>query len=295
MKFPVQIILEQEIFSLNEVTIRPIEAKALIKKAISKIDENYPRNTVKINSFCKQLTSINDNVLLYLKSDVNVYLKGMNRNWIPQINNEVLDYEFYKNFRAFIKSNSYFYELWLYHHPFISQYYNYSYYYENKINFEGNTLIKISFKPNKINSEKSQYQGFVYIDEETDGFMYIEYAMIPNNIDYKKRNNTIQKHNKIEVKLMFTKSKPYYGINYFLLNIENQILEGDKTFSLNNVFNFFSKSIDYSQEYNASDLKSLDEILFNEDGKVIEKSTNYIDDFIMETNKEKELKNEFEK
>lgn len=293
IKYPVKIILENETFNLSEVTIKPVDAKAIVKKAISKIDENYPRNTIKINGVYKQLTSINDQMLLYLKSNINVYLKGMGRNWIPQIQSEALDYEFYKNNRAFIKPNSILLNLWLYHHPIISHFNNFSYYYENKMNFEGNSIIKIRFKPSKINDEKAQFQGFVYIDEETYGFAYIEYSKIPNNTVYTKKDGALQKNIKIDVKLMFTKSKPYYEINYLITSVENQILVDDKTFLVNNVSNFFSKGTDINQKINVADRRSLDEILIHEDGKVIEKSKNYIDDFILETSKEKELKIKF--
>jgi hypothetical protein len=308
-KLPLKIVLKESVFQLKEVTVKIIDGKSIVKNAIQKLDKNYISKIVKVNGNYKCLQKVNgsDNVLF--KSSVNLYYRNLARHFETfnfkayyKIYGDIIEHELYKNNKS--KPNTdifgFIFLLYIQDHPFIYNFNDYKFDYDSQFEYAGANVLKINFHPNKLDKMKEQYKGFVYIDEKTCAILYFEYKLLPNRKDYYKYSKICGgKEVNSSIKVLYTKTDSTYNLKSIIRQKEFKLYYNSDTSSYVTTDNFIANSSKAS-EFRAitgnkkDDRKSISSqirrIIQESTGKTFDKSKNDLDNFILETEEEKELK-----
>jgi len=289
------IILKKAVYSIGEVIVSPIDAKAIVKKAIKKIPQNYPSKTTRISGTYKQVSMNNEKYTGLFESNLDIFISSMISKREPKIETKINKYELFKSSQKFnlIKPNQNINKFWLYKHPFINHFGKFKYTFEHKIDYNGKILLKIKFSPKHIKTYTFQYEGYMYINEDSYAFEYLEYNLIPNKYGFYKNSGGIQRVNQVNYKIMFSKQDSFYSINYVLIK-SNLTIKDNKTgkyFNSFSIFNFFTESSEYNIESYEPDTLSLHDIVFKTKGESIN-NQNYSTEFILETSEEKAIKSQ---
>jgi len=289
------IILKKAVYSIGEVIVSPIDAKAIVKKAIKKIPQNYPSKTTRISGTYKQVSMNNEKYTGLFESNLDIFISSMISKRKPKIETKINKYELFKSSQKFnlIKPNQNINKFWLYKHPVINHFGKFKYTFEHKIDYNGKILLKIKFSPKHIKTYTFQYEGYMYINEDSYAFEYLEYNLIPNKYGFYKNSGGIQRVNQVNYKIMFSKQDSFYSINYVLIK-SNLTIKDNKTgkyFNSFSIFNFFTESSEYNIESYEPDTLSLHDIVFKTKGESIN-NQNYSTEFILETSEEKAIKSQ---
>ena len=153
---------------------------------------------------------------------------------------------------------------------------------------DGSTLLKISFRPKKIDNSKLQLEGVMYIDIETFALVYLHYVELPNERDYHIHRGRWQKSTKRDVKISFDYIDGYYYPTYIISTYTMKYKDTVPTSDF--VFNFFTKNIERAtrRNFDTGDL-SIEDSLSKFEMGILDQSENYNSDFILETEKERLL------
>ncbi|MCW3808062.1 carboxypeptidase-like regulatory domain-containing protein [Plebeiibacterium marinum] len=312
------ITLEPATVNLNEVKVTPVDVEDLMKQAIKNLPKNYPTKTVRLKGLYKQAEVKNNYFNNVFESNVNVYLSGMGKLKMPDVETKIINYEYYTappvNYR---NPQGYLYTTSLYFHPIIHQVKDYQFEYDGQFNYEGMEVVKIKIDPKLPNPKECQYKGFVCIDKETKGILYMEYSLIPNQIEMKRANGLMQRQEKSQTKILFTKAKPFFKLDYIVeknlatlkfneayYNIHAEEIDNlvndnpglaylkdvEKIDTVFTTFSFFTKDVNYSPAKYEPDELTFEEIMKQGKGKPFDKSRDYSNDFIIETREEKIFK-----
>lgn len=290
------IILKRAVYAIDEVIVSPINAKAIVKKAIKNIPLNYPPKTTKISGTYKQVSMNNEKYTGLFESNLDIFITSMISKRKPKIETKLKNYELFKSPQNFnlAQPNQQVSRFWLYRHPFIDKFNKFKYTYDHKIDFNGKTLLKIKFSPLQIKENRFQYEGYMYINNDSYAFEYLEYSLIPNQYGFYKYAGRMQRLNQVSTKIMYSKQDFFYSVDYAIIT-SNITLEHNKLgtyFNLFSMFNFFTEKSEYYIESYEPDTLSLHDIVYSTKGKSIN-SQNYSTEFLLETSEEKAIKSQF--
>lgn len=318
IKHALHITLIPALINLEEVKITLVDVDNIMKQVIKNIPKNYPTKKVKLNGLYKQAEVKNNYLNIVFESNVNIYLTGMGKFKVPEVETKIIDYEYYTappiNFR---KPQGYLYATCFYFHPIIHQIKDYQFEYDYQFNYEGAEVIKINISPKLIDKMVRQYEGYVCIDKETKGILYMEYSLIPNEIEMTRANGLLQRREKGLTKVLFTKAKPFFKLDYIVekelatirfneayykihsAEIDKLVNENPKLAYLKDVekidtvfstFSFFAKDINYNPTKYEPDELTFEDIMKQGKGKPFDKSRDYSNGFIIETKEVKLFK-----
>lgn len=290
------VILLAAQFTIDEVVVSPTDAKSIVQDAIDYILQNYNVGTTRINGVYKQLAMLGQQNTGLFEADMDIYLWTIGLRTQSKYETKVNHYDLCKDSTYFILSSLRYNldHLKIYNHPFIDKPNRFRYNHMGKIAYQGDTLIKVSFRPKRRKLYKQQYEGDVYIEQESKAFVYFDYNLIPNQCGFYNHHGTIQRHNADMNKLMFKKKGRYYNVSYLLKESSFTVKDdNDSLFTYNNLFNFHTKSVDYENFKYNPDTLSVYDLIDRSQGKAIG-DKKYINGFILETEAEKQLKLELE-
>lgn len=290
------IVLQTAKFVIDEFVVTPTNAKVIVKEAIRRIDKNYPSGTTKISGIYKQLSMLDDKYTGFFEADMEVYLSNVRYRTTAKTETKVNNFTLYKDSVYYsVTIPRYNLKRFKVHtHPFVSTPNRYSYSYIGKIAYEGTMLIKIAFAPKKKSPNRLQYEGVMYIDEESKAFVYLDYSLIPNQLGFYQlhRFSDFMRENSDMTKIMLKKNGRYYNVSYLLKESSFTIKKtSDSLLTYNYMFNFHTKKIDYKVTDYQVDTVPLSRIIHTK-AKGLDSNKKYINDFILETEAEKQLKSE---
>lgn len=291
---PVTVILKPAIVHLGEVIVKPTDVLEIILKVKSKLPINYPANFIKINGIFKQLTTTNGKQNTYLNADINAYLNVLaelkNRKIITTLNS----YSISKNKNektVFSEPSSSLFNLFLTRNSFFSQTNNYKFKIQYELEYQNMNLFKIGFEPIKRDDRKFQFNGSIYVDKATDAIIFVESELLPVS----KTNKNIlfgisQKQEMYKYKILFEKWNNKFVPKYIISESQDVLKVKKETIETHNIFNFFSKNYENYDQISLPTNQSLKSLLFKSNGSDFDKAHKYVNDFILETSQEKQIK-----
>jgi hypothetical protein len=300
--------LKEAIYNINELTVTPNDAKNIVRKFITRIRRNYPKRATIFSGVYKEYSLMENEYYGLLRYDVDILVDHVTSLSCPVYQTKVYDYKEFRHssIKALLEIDAkcYYYLFWLLGHTFLWDFQKFQYRHLGHIIYNGSKLMKIEFHPEHMDKSVKQYEGIMYIDMKTYALVFLQYAMLPNEMDFYLYEGRWQKPIKEETKIMFEFYKRRYYPAYIISNIrmmgvgtEWEIKPDHKdTIIMNHVFNFFTKNIKTRTKGFIADCRFLDE-LNQKKGKtnIFDQSKDYKGDFILETEKEKQFIELYEK
>ncbi len=233
--------LEGNNILLKEITISAFSAEQIVQKVIDNIYKNYPQELTKVNADYKCVSLSNGKNNTFFDGNIDLWLKSYSKK-NKKIFTRLKSYNLYKAkgeklfFRhtesaiedAFVVNN----------HPFVKDFFDYSFIYQGSTNYKGSSLYVISYKPKLIDEHSVQYEGKIYIDETTWAVVYSEYSLLKNSIVTKIPILNISGYYlHYSNKTMYSKINNTYQLSYCILKDESNISIKDRLYHLEGLDN----------------------------------------------------------
>jgi hypothetical protein len=299
------ITLKEAIYQLNEVTITHNDALYIVQRCYFRIRRNYPKKAVKIAGIFKEYSLGENEYYGFLQCDIDIFFKSMASYSRPVCKTKVNSHTSFRHsgVDSIIRFDHRYYlsQFWLFRHPFLRNLKSYQYHSMGYTVFNGSKLMKVAFQPRHPDGSVKQYSGTMYIDMNTYALVFLQYGMTPNQMDFFTYEGRRQKTIKEETKIMFERHDRYYYPAYVISEIGTlglasdwkEIESGNKdTVSIESVFNFFTKNVEYKPKNFVEDPFPVDLV---SNGNIFDQSKDYKGDFILETEKEKQFIELYEK
>ena len=127
----------------------------------------------------------------------------------------------------------------------------------------------------------------MYIDIKTYAMIFLHYEIKqPYEMRFEFYNGNFQKTKKLERKIMFNFKNGYYCPAYVISKSTMMFKQPGENITIDFVYNFFIKNIEFSPKGFVADDISLDQLSST---GFLDESTDYKSDFILETDQEKQL------
>jgi hypothetical protein len=301
------ITLTDAIYNIGEIIVTPNDAEDILRKVHARIRRNYPKQPAIIKGVFKEYSVIENEYYGYLQCDVDILIKSIASYSRPKYETKVYDYKSFRHLDReqveLVNIKERFQHFWLYGYSFLWNFKEYQFNYLGYTFFNDSKLIKIKFSPKHLDKYVTQIEGTMYIDNDTYALVYLQYEMIPNEMDFILKYGRWQKTLKGEAKIMFVSYDDHYYPSYVIIKHTNSsVVSGWKikpnnkdTVNIDFVFNFFTKDIEYKPKGFVADSLSLDKLRWNFKHKIVDQSKDYKSDFILETEAEKQLKKQYGK
>ncbi|MGQ1911230.1 carboxypeptidase-like regulatory domain-containing protein [Marinifilum sp. RC60d5] len=290
------VLLSPVSYQLDNITISPIDPENIVKEATKKIKTNYNRN-IKLYGVYGQTFLSNGKYQGIFKADINVNIKGFNKNRPSKIETEVLKHELYLSdtSRHFISENALLKTMCVSYKHFILLKNSYTFTYEGRFFSNNKEIIKISFKPKEVDTGKTQVKGYMFIDNVTKSYLYFDYSLVSKEDNFLINNDIKQRRTGYNAKISYVEQEHYYSVNYAIITHEMDIMFDDGTIAKNHsIFNFFSKNSQEKQSTPDSTYQSISDILKNSKGKTLSKSNDKIKSYVIESDDALEFKRSIE-
>ena len=292
------ITLKEAVMDMSKATV---DAKVIIRKFLGRIPKNYTQKATIISGVYKESASMDDDYYGGIQSEVSILVDHITSRSFPAYKTKVHNLKSYKrpNIEQTLHGNSgyYYSQFWLFCHSFLWNMTRFQYHNMGAITFDGSKLIKIAFHPDQTDKLIKQYAGIMYIDMKTYALVYLQYELLPNEMDYYLFEGREQKQTKEETKIMFKSYKGCYYPAYVTCNgmatvkgAEWEMFNPDnkETLNMKLIFKFFTKEIITSTIDFVADCQLVDEINLKE-MNMVEQTEDQTNNIIMETEKEKQL------
>lgn len=171
------------IILLQEVVITPLDSKGIIKKALDKIEQNYPQKASILNAYTRQTIKENNKYTRFVEAALEIYnptyfsdeKKSQKQNLIKLKKSEASLDNTHESLNYKLSTadfvNSIFINQTL---SFLDDLTTYEFSFIEQVNYNEHLLYKIEF--NTINDkDTSGYKGVIYIDKETYAFVSVQY------------------------------------------------------------------------------------------------------------------------
>ncbi|MDY6799782.1 MAG: carboxypeptidase-like regulatory domain-containing protein [Bacteroidota bacterium] len=234
------IYLKRANINLQEVVIRYVEPKTLIREAVEKIPENYSTQDNIYTVFYREIIQRNDDyaavseaVLNVFKSPYNNYHKDHIRllKSRKNIDYSIMDTIFFKlkgglhaslyldiikNSISFIDKD----KLGLYEYTMT-----------DIVNFDNSTVFQIEFSPRYYLKNES-FRGKIFIDTETSAIKAAEFEIEPSAVSKMSKELVVKRNWRVKVKPMSAK----YKVSYRSLNnvLHLNMVRGELDFKVKN-------------------------------------------------------------
>ena len=297
------LILKEAPYSISEVTVTPSsnDAKSIVKKFKRKIWRNYPMRPSKLSGVYKEYALTENDFSSFFQCDVDILVQSIGTRNKPIFKTKVHDFKSFRNSEKnntgfFIVPEYHFRKFCIHNFRFFWDFKRYQHRLIGYIEYKGSTLARINFMPLRIDKSVKQVTGSMYIDMKTFALVFLQYEMIPNEIDYTHNNGILQKTIVEENKIMFEFKRDYYYPSYVIskmtgslgFSIDNEIQNKEDTIKSDIIFNFFSKNVKYNpSDFIADDFSIIQLKYYN----VIDSidRLDYKSNFILETEQERLL------
>ncbi len=215
--------LERSYISIQEVIIRKVDAKSLIRNALSKIEKNYPTKPAFLTGFYREYVKRRDNYMFYSEAVVKIYkpsyskrlecdlIKVLKSRKIQDVRQEdtvilklksglsnCLDLDLVKNPINFLSEENF--DL-------------YNYVMSDIVTFNDRNAYLIEFEQ-KSSVDEGLYQGKIYIDVEKMAIIGVDFRINPKKINNAQSNYVVKKNRGIKVHM----SNIDYMVTYRLVN-----------------------------------------------------------------------------
>ena len=288
------VILKEALFELDEVIITPnyTDAKSIIRKFRANIKRNYPKVATRIEGIYKNYSMVEDEYYGYKQCDIHILIKSIASKSPPVFKTKVDNYisfspsEENKQKRE-IEPKYYFSLFWLYKNSFLWDYNRYQYRIVGYTSYNKLKLVKIYFNPKQVIINKRQYSGTIFIDVESFALVFLHYEITqPYEMNFMFYNGNWQKTETLENKIMFDSNDGLFYPLYVISKAKLMVKQPEGVLTVDYVYNFFTKNIDYSPKKNFTDDNFLNQ---SNSTDIINQSLNYKSEFIIETEQEKQL------
>ena len=263
------IYLKQSTISLQEVVIRYVEPKSLIKEAVEKIPENYSTQDNIYTVFYREIIQRNDDYAAVSEAVLNVF-KSPYTNYHndhirllksrKNIDYSIMDSIFFKlkgGLRAslyldIIKNSISFIDL--------DKLYLYEYKMANIVKFDNGTAYEIEFEPLFFLKDES-FRGNIYIDTETSAIKAVEFEIEPSAVSKMSQELVVKKNWRLKVKPVSAK----YEVSYRLLDgvLHLNLVRGELDFKVNNRKRLFADDYKTIFEFAVNDIDTTNVDKFN--------------------------------
>jgi len=255
------IYLEEDLVQIKEVVIRINDAKAILKKSLDKIKDNYYTDPYYITSFYREIVTSHNGLESITEAVIDVYkspYQGMFSDQIKLVKSRKNEYYTQEDtfslklkgglyaslYLDAIKNPSYFLMEEYFH--------NYSYNISNVVTFDNSSAYVISFKP-RIYLEDKSFEGKIYVNTENLAIVACEFNIttdaigkIGNMLVVKKRFGTRVKPTAVKYIINYRKLNGKYYMNLARGELDFKVKYRRKLFSsdFKTVFEFASNNID---------------------------------------------------
>lgn len=289
-----KIVLQPATYSLGEVTVKPVDARELMKKVIKMIPKNYPSGTTKINGLYKQASFSENKPTGLFEADMDIFISDVNSKREPKFETKVHSHELFKSSTLFSINDptENIVYCWIRTHPFIQRFNKYNFHYKGMITYNNTLLDRIEFEPKKNYRYIFLYKGSVYIDHSTNAIVYIEYQKVSKEGFHKYQKTKLRSVDQALYKIKYSKFNEYYYLDYVIKENVIRIIQQTKNrrFQLHSFFNFFTKETENNVEKYDVDSLSLYDIAIHGIGKDVDQSKGKENTFILDTEEEKKIK-----
>ena len=212
------ITLTEAIVNMNE---KSTDVKAIINNFLKKIPKNYPKEAAILSGIYKNMVQIEGECYGYVQSDVDILVDHITSRSFPAYKTKVYNLKASKHpdvegVQMGITTNFYS-QLWLLRHSFLWNFTRFEYRNKGTINYNGSKLARITFEPDQIDKSLRQYAGTMYIDLKTYALVYLQYELLHSATDYVLVDGRRNKPLKEDIRVMYEKNKgkyyPVYIIN----------------------------------------------------------------------------------
>ena len=303
LQYAETVTLKQAIFNLDEVIVTPksIDAVSIVKRFHDNIRRNYPKQTTKINGVYKEYSRVGSEYSGYLQCDIDIHINSIASRSRPDYKTKVNDYALFRNSddnkkRRYIITDAYYSHFWIYWYDFLWNYKNYKYRHDGYTTYDESELVKIYFQPKRYEKPVRQYKGTMYIDMKTHALVFLHFEMVPYKQDYIFFRGNWQKTIKLDNKIIFGFSDGYYYPTHVIFKatiLVKEPVDEDKRLPINKdaltvdfVHNFFTKNVEYNPKGFIGENTPPDQLISN---GLLNQSSDYKSDFILETEQEKQL------
>lgn len=257
-------LLSEKVYEINEIKVMPINCLEIIKKALTKLEDNYPKNPTSLQAYTRQIVVENKQYSRYLEAGLTIYnpsyllnqknLENENQIRLNSIKASLNKANSNLKFNVstadlvdkifVLKTFEFFKNLKLEDLKF-----------EKYVNFNDKDLYLIAVSP----SEQSPYYGKLYIDKESFAIVSMQIKQDLNveqkaKAYVKKFVNITYKFKTHSVRLDFLPMDDIWNLSYLQDNYEIDIYSEDKvTFNLN--LEFINDIL--ISEVNNSDVKQI--------------------------------------
>ncbi len=291
------IFLTPTSYQFDAVAVSPVNAEKLVKEAEQKIKDNYSKN-VRFYGQYGQVSFLNEEYQGIFRADVYASINEFNKKRPSEIETEVVGYEFYLSdtLRSFISEEALLKAMCpAYRHVVVLRS-AYEFAYEGKFMFADKEIIKVSFKPKRIDPKRTQMEGYMYIDSVTKGFLYFDYSLVSAEEDFVTYNNKKQRRTGYNAKISYAESMDVLLVNYAIITHTDEIMLKDGSVDkAHSIFNFFSKDEMVHQLQNNVLLPSVSEVLRESEGKMFSESDYEINSYIIESDEALDFKRQIKK
>lgn len=247
--------LQEDFISLQEVVIRTTDPLALLKSAISKIDQNYPDQASLLTAFYRESVSKNKNYMIYLESILDIYkssYKSTNRvdmakvfqsrkiydsNRLDTVSLRLkggvegcLQLDVVKNKIDFLDPENL---------------HNYYFHLDDISSFNNHPVYVINFQP-KANLQYPLMQGNLYIDTRSLAIIRAEFSVPFSRVGETRHRFIVQKSSKTKVRPL----RIEYVVSYKNINGKYYLnhTKGNLKFKVRHKRKFFAKIFETSFE-----------------------------------------------
>ncbi|MGC9374162.1 MAG: carboxypeptidase-like regulatory domain-containing protein [Bacteroidales bacterium] len=290
------IYLKRANISLQEVVIRYVEPKNLIREAVEKIPENYSTQDNIYTVFYREIIQRNDDYAAVSEAVLNVF-KSPYTNYHndhirllksrKNIDYSIMDTIFFKLkgglhaslYLDIIKNSISFID--------IDKLDLYDYKMGNIVKFDNSTAYEIKFSP-RYDLKNESFRGKIFIDTETSAIKAAEFAIEPSAVSKMSQELVVKKNWRVKVKPLSAK----YKVSYRTLNnvLHLNMVRGELDFRVKNRKRLFADNYKTIFEFAVNDIDTtnIDDFkrkeLINTEQVFIDQDNEYDADFWGEYN-----------
>ncbi|MDA3866849.1 MAG: carboxypeptidase-like regulatory domain-containing protein [Salinivirgaceae bacterium] len=177
------IYLQPAIIPLEEVVITPLNSKEIVKEALSKMEQNYSQNASILHSYTRQIVEENNKYTRFAEAALDIYnptyfsnkRKPQKQNLIRLRNSKASLDKTHELIKYKINTADFVANIFINQTlSFLEDLNNYEFSFIEQINYDDLLLYEIKFT--SINDKNSSdYDGVIYIDQETKAFVSLQY------------------------------------------------------------------------------------------------------------------------
>ncbi len=240
--------LERTFIAIQEVIIRKVDAKSLLKSALSKIEMNYAAKPIFLSGFYREYVKRRDSYMFYSEAVVKIYKSSYSK----QLENDLVkviksrkmqDVKQEDTVILKLKSGlSNCLDLDLVKNPInflnVEDFDLYNYVMSDIVTFNDRNAYLIEFEQNNW-VEEGLYQGKIYIDIEKMAIIGVDFRINPKKIsnaqgDYivKKKRGIKVRMSSIDYMVTYRLVNDRYYLNYVKGNLKMKVRKNGKIFPI---------------------------------------------------------------